>query len=618
MLNIKYKYTKSILIFISILTLNFITKKYENITVGEIRKQIIRKSNYSEYESYSPNIYNSIIQKSNPRLVKLHTLSFKKDNTEKSSMDILSSESTLHDWQYIEKENTIILNNYVGNNINIIIPSEINGKQVIIPSIQNINLPSNITTLIFKEINHKKVIIESSSMYIAFQNNTSIQKVDFSGLNMDNITSMENSFFGCSHLKNINFGDNTLPNLTSAYQCFFNCTNLTEIIGKLEMPLVTNLQSFVANCKLLTNLDTSQWNTQNVTNMVQLFTNCTSLTNIDVSGWNASRVSSFYLSFANIPNIHWLNMTNWNLKNNADMTQMFSSTSYSPLFLLTNDSKLLSYDFLSDWRIPYGPHLNSGAGFFKGNIKQLNFLETPAIRPSDPRIQNNKFKDKFEEFITNNIPHQTDYVFTEWVPEGKTVENAKNISDLFNTTYTAQWKSAKYSTSVDNTILTPSGELSLAYFPTNFETPATSIKNSGRQIIPFKKVDTFNIGVKDLTRKNIVWSITAQLKWIDSKMNGSYIQTNSSGLVSQNISMGSSLYDPDKDLIPNKDGVIGNRDIKITTLFPTIIMESNNQYKKNAIYDYNLGNVSLVIPETADIQIGSYKGSVEWNLILSP
>ncbi|MBK5028927.1 hypothetical protein IL314_15400, partial [Enterococcus faecium] len=51
---------------------------------------------------------------------------------------------------------------------------------------------------------------------------------------------------------------------------------------------------------------------------------------------------------------------------------------------------------------------------------------------------------------------------------------------------------------------------------------------------------------------------------------------------------------------------------------PIPIMESNSQTNKNAVYDYGLGEAKLVIPETQNIQVGSYTGNVEWNLISAP
>ena len=44
------------------------------------------------------------------------------------------------------------------------------------------------------------------------------------------------------------------------------------------------------NCNSLTNLDLSNFNTQNVTNMSRMFGSCKSLTNLDLSNFNTQNV----------------------------------------------------------------------------------------------------------------------------------------------------------------------------------------------------------------------------------------------------------------------------------------------------------------------------------------
>ena len=51
-------------------------------------------------------------------------------------------------------------------------------------------------------------------------------------------------------------------------------------------------------CKALTNLDVSNWNTSNVTNMYAMFNDCNSLTTLDVSNWDTSNVTDMRHMFA--------------------------------------------------------------------------------------------------------------------------------------------------------------------------------------------------------------------------------------------------------------------------------------------------------------------------------
>ncbi|MFC0760692.1 WxL protein peptidoglycan domain-containing protein [Enterococcus faecalis] len=61
-----------------------------------------------------------------------------------------------------------------------------------------------------------------------------------------------------------------------------------------------------------------------------------------------------------------------------------------------------------------------------------------------------------------------------------------------------------------------------------------------------------------------------------------------------------------------KNEVQGESDVTITNV-PTPIITANN-ISHNAVYNYNLGEVSLEIPETRMIQPGRYSGNVVWSL----
>jgi hypothetical protein len=39
---------------------------------------------------------------------------------------------------------------------------------------------------------------------------------------------------------------------------------------------------------------------------------------------------------------------------------------------------------------------------------------------------------------------------------------------------------------------------------------------------------------------------------------------------------------------------------------------------ENAVFDYNLGETYLVLPDISNIPIGSYSGTVNWSLDVTP
>ena len=524
----------------------------------------------------------------------------------------------LKDWKYTETADSIIISKYIGTNTDLTIPAEFNNKQVIFTALNTGQFSGNLTSLNFISVNNKKVQVQSDSMFIAFQNFVNLKTVDFSGIDLNAIYNLENSFYRCTSLQSINFGSNTFPNVTSFKGMFFECSNLESVIGQFTMNSANNLQNMFSGCSKLKSLDTSKWDTKNVTNMYGLFGNNFQLGDIDVSNWNVSKVTNMELMFTSCYNIHNLNMTNWSLNSNVNITKMFYSVKQSPLLLLTNDEKLLNYDYDYAWRIPYGPNLIGNGGTFKNNQNSMSFLESPAIRPNDPKLNKDQFKNLFTEFMNNNIPTRDKYAFTNWNVEGTSIENANSINDLFNTNYIAQWVSDLYSTSTDNQIIDTNSSLSFAYYPKSFNTGSIPINNSGTQSVPFIKSQSFNIGIKDRTRTNKYWYVTAQIVWNNNQTNDWYIQTNNKGIVNKNISTGTSTYNPNSDIVPNTDGVSGAKDLQITSKAPVQFITSDSSSVKNDVYDYDFGNVQLVIPETQNTKVGSYQGNVEWNLITAP
>ena len=59
---------------------------------------------------------------------------------------------------------------------------------------------------------------------------------------------------------------------------FYNCNSLTNLnLSNFNTQNVTNMSGMFSNCKSLTNLNLSNFNTQNVTDMRDMFWKCNSL-----------------------------------------------------------------------------------------------------------------------------------------------------------------------------------------------------------------------------------------------------------------------------------------------------------------------------------------------------
>lgn len=71
--------------------------------------------------------------------------------------------------------------------------------------------------------------------------------------------------------------------------------------------------------------------------------------------------------------------------------------------------------------------------------------------------------------------------------------------------------------------------------------------------------------------------------------------------------------DKESDLIENDSKVTGTANVKIRNTMSQPIITSQNK-NHNAVYDYHLGKVSLVLENVDIVPSGSYQGKVEWNL----
>jgi surface protein len=74
---------------------------------------------------------------------------------------------------------------------------------------------------------------------------------------------------------------------------FYHCSSLTELnLSNFYTENVEYMISMFNGCTELTKLDLSNFNTKNVTNMSGMFYDCYSLTELDLSGFDFSKVGN--------------------------------------------------------------------------------------------------------------------------------------------------------------------------------------------------------------------------------------------------------------------------------------------------------------------------------------
>ncbi|MGM0172908.1 WxL domain-containing protein [Enterococcus sp. DIV0800] len=180
----------------------------------------------------------------------------------------------------------------------------------------------------------------------------------------------------------------------------------------------------------------------------------------------------------------------------------------------------------------------------------------------------------------------------------------------------------------------PQGPFGISYVPLKFSTKATSLQDSGEQTVPFepaKSGDSFHVGVKDKTRDQRGWSLTAELNWatapegssikFDNKNDLSPIKNNTGSADAANLE---SLTKDNGEGHLSAGGLDG--EITLTTGAGSAVnilsaenIPTSEKASYNGVYDYKIGDASLVIPDTSKVKAGTYSGGeVNWNLALTP
>ncbi|EPA8139076.1 BspA family leucine-rich repeat surface protein [Enterococcus faecium] len=523
-------------------------------------------------------------------------------------------------WNFTETDKTITLKSYKGTSNEINIPTFANGKTFIIDS-HKLNFPSTATKIICKsDLSGKKVSYQSEAMSGFFKDLSHLVEVDLTGFDVSKVKYMNGLFWKCNSLTKVNLTNWTPSNVKRMDGLFYECNNLPSIdLSSWKTPNIERIDSMFYNCSKLKNININNLNVQNVIRMDEMFTNVP-VEILDLSNWKTPRLSDTYRMFFGCSNLKLIKMNNFDMSNVTRNTNMFYRSAFSKTLVVTKDKMLLeNYNFKkSDNTKPIDtPSLNANGGIFEDGQKIKSYFENVAVHPDELQIS------KFEEFKKSHIPIKENFIFRGWKEITNSKSSDEGILDIFDKTYMAVWKNMVCNTTIDNRKLNTTGNIGLVYIPNKFSVPKTKLNDSGEQIISFNKDDSLNIGVRDLSQSNSSWSLTGRLEWINKEIPGAYIQVESNqNSIKKNINDNTNPFDSSRDLINAEEEVrptqSDNGYLKITNNSTNKLMEANSKKTHDNIYDYDLGNASLVIPDTKYIQSGEYTANVEWNLTNAP
>lgn len=100
------------------------------------------------------------------------------------------------------------------------------------------------------------------------------------------------TFYNCKNLTVIDISTWDTLKIQSFSHMFSGCESLQQIIGieRIDTSNAISIDDMFGDCKMLKSLDLSKWNVFNVTCIDNMFRNCISLEHLDLSNWTTSQV----------------------------------------------------------------------------------------------------------------------------------------------------------------------------------------------------------------------------------------------------------------------------------------------------------------------------------------
>ncbi len=201
----------------------------------------------------------------------------------------------------------------------------------------------------FSSFNTGKVT-DMSYMFSSCGNN--METLNLESFDTSNVTNMSNMFCYCD-TKHLNLSSFNTSNVTDMSSMFSGCRELEELdVSHFDTKKVTNMDSMFEECRKITSLDISNFDTSNVTDMNYMFHDCRSLKKLDVSHFDVSKTSCIDDMFDYATGLQYLK-TNFNYP--ADTLEI----GFAPDFPIYMEEKIggKTIKHPENSYIPVGPHI---------------------------------------------------------------------------------------------------------------------------------------------------------------------------------------------------------------------------------------------------------------------
>ena len=172
-------------------------------------------------------------------------------------------------------------------------------------------------------------VIHSKTYNDWFAGMTNLETIEgFSNIKVDQTTCLAWMFTNCKLLTTLDVSNWDTSNIKFVEYMFYGCSALTSLdVSNWNTSNVTEMRGMFRECGSLTSLDVSNWDTSNVTDMFLMFYKCSALASLDVSNWDTSKVTRMRQMFRDCSSLTSLDVSDWDTSNVTDMYLMFHGCS---------------------------------------------------------------------------------------------------------------------------------------------------------------------------------------------------------------------------------------------------------------------------------------------------
>jgi len=138
------------------------------------------------------------------------------------------------------------------------------------------------------------------------------------------LTSIRNTFNGCSSLKDLDVSGWNTSNVDDAISAFQFCRSLDSLkVDDWDVSSLSRADRMFQDLDAIDSLDLSKWNTASLTNMRFMFSGCDSIQVIKVDTMNVSNVTTMESAFSSCSRLERLNVSAWNTDTLESMASTF-------------------------------------------------------------------------------------------------------------------------------------------------------------------------------------------------------------------------------------------------------------------------------------------------------